>query len=421
MISFLDALAIIKEVAEKLRTNQPLARELRPLSAAVGAIVAADLLCPEDLPSFDNSAMDGFALRSADTSRASATKPIKLTLSGSVVAGDIAPAANTPAASAVEIMTGAPLPADLDAIAKIEDVTVERSPEGQPARISISHPVAAESFVRKKGGDLRRGQLVLERGTRINTPHILALAALGFAEVPTFRRLRMARISTGKEIVAHDAILAPGQVRNSTAPYFSSLLPLFDADLVFESSVGDEAADFSKALLSALESNTDLIFTSGAVSMGKHDYVVDVIKSLGATIHFHKVAIQPGKPLLFATFPNGTALFGLPGNPVSGTVGIRFFGETFLRTLRFQAPERPIQVPLLKTAKKPPGLTQLAKAVVKFEDGRAFATLMAGQMSSMVSPLLEANAWAVVEGEGSTIEAGQTVDVYPILSTQPFF
>jgi molybdopterin molybdotransferase len=421
MISFQNALAIIEDVAKKIRTEQPLDLTQRSLKDAVGAVLAEDLLSPEDLPSFDNSAMDGFALRSSETTDATQIKPIILTVSASVVAGDAAPHEEIARHSAVEIMTGAPVPEGLDAIAKIEDVVVERSAEGRPLRIQIKSPVAAQSFVRSKGNDLREGQLVLSKGTRINPPSILALASLGFAKVLTFRRFKLARISTGKEVVSHDAPLNAGQVRNSTAPYFATVLPLYDADLVYENSVGDDPADFVESVRAALALDPDVLFTSGAVSMGKHDYVVDVIKSLGATVHFHKVAIQPGKPLLFATFPNGTALFGLPGNPVSGTVGVRFFAETFLRTLRYQPAERPIRVPVLKAAKKPPGLTQLAKAIVKFEEGRAFASLMAGQMSSMVSPLLEANAWAIVESEAATIEEGQTVDVYPVLSTQPFF
>lgn len=416
MIIYSEALQKIKEVAHSSLRQKSLQHEYCTLANCVGRLVSEDLFCKEILPPFDNSAMDGFAVLSSLTEKASANHPLKLPVVNSVAAGD-KPSTSTEAFSgAWEIMTGAPVPPNCDCIARIEDVVLQKDEQGRTIAIQIQHPIAARTHVRKAGSDFNKDQILLKKGMRIERQHILAFASLGYSQIPVLKTLRMARISTGKELVSHEQIPASGQIRNSTAPYFASVLPGLDIDVVSEESVGDDPKDFMKALQRAIDMNVDIVLTTGAVSMGKYDFVAPAIQEMGAQIHFHKVAIQPGKPLLFASFEKGPVFFGLPGNPVSGMVGLRFFVENYFRALRGDEFEKPISVKLAKDTKKPEGLRQFAKAILSFENGEMAVEVLSGQMSYMLSPLFKANAWAVLPENPNQMKCGEMVDVYPLFS-----
>ncbi len=403
MISYAEALREILALAQV----RPLGSTTVPLAACVGRLAASDLVGREPIPPFDNSAMDGFALCAAATAAATDAKPITLQVVGRVAAGDPVWPDVQATTVAIEIMTGAALPGgSLDAVAKI--------------RITVRRACAPGEHVRRRGADFAAGQRVVAAGTRLMPAQILALAAVGVTEVPVRRRPTAALIATGKELVdASTAVLRPGHIRNSTTPFLLAALPLFGASVESAGAVGDDPQRFLDrvAALLARPEPPDLILSTGAVSMGRHDFIPSALERLGATIRLHRVAVQPGRPILVAEWARrpagpGPVFFGIPGNPVSTAVGLRFFVAPFVRGASGLKPERPNSLPLAANATKTAGLRAFYKARAEMTGGLGLVTALAGQASFMVSPLLEANAWVALPEEPSTIAAGMPVDVF---------
>ncbi|MCM2279945.1 MAG: molybdopterin molybdotransferase MoeA [Oligoflexia bacterium] len=400
-------------------------RERVALDAASGRVLAVGLACPENVPPFENSAMDGFAVRSFETREASPERPVRLRVLGTVSAGDPPVSGGRVPASAWEIMTGAAMPLSpgssdeprgepltYDAVIKVEETRREGT------ELLIERPVRAGENVRGRGEDFRSGDPLLSAGGRIGPYQVLALASLGISELEVVRRPRVAVFSTGRELASPSRLkLAPGMIRNSTGPYLQAALPLFGAEVDYRGVIADDPERFFvelQALLSGPD-RPELVLTTGAVSMGVHDFVPAVLERLGARIHFHKVAIRPGKPLLFAELPGGGPLFfGVPGNPVSSAVGLRFFVVPALRALQGEAPEKPTLARLEASSRKPDGLRCFYKARLAEAEGRLQVSALPGQASFKVSPLLRSNAWVVFEEPGAEVPGGSLVSVFPL-------
>jgi molybdopterin molybdotransferase len=225
----------------------------------------------------------------------------------------------------------------------------------------------------------------------------------------------VALIATGKELVHHSTReLPPAAIRNSNVPYLAAALPSHGAECVLATQVGDEVADFRAALERAAAAGADLVITTGAVSAGRHDFVAEQLAALDARLRFHKAAIRPGKPLLFAELPAGPAVLGLPGNPVATAVGLRFFASAFLRAAAGLPPELPVRAALRAEARKPRGLRWFAKARLHLGPAGAAVDVLPGQGSAMVGSLLAADAWAVLAEEGDRCPAGAEVEAFPL-------
>ncbi len=411
-ILYQEALRVIREQA-----GQEWEIETLPVEKSVGRVLSRDVQSSWTLPEYDNSAVDGFALRSVDTK---GPFPLRLKIQGRFVAGDSRHSADSN--GAWEIMTGAPFPAGYDCSVKIEDTEVVRDSSGRAIEIVLHSQVERGQNLRPAGEDFRPGAKVFRAGETVSPMHVLGAAALGITSFSLWRAPRIALISTGKEVVdAASAEVAPGQVRNSTAPFLRVALAQQGWKVVYQTAVGDEAQDFYQALKDALAERPDAIVTTGAVSMGVHDYVSTVVADLGGRTYFHRVAIRPGKPLLFSRFgETGPVLFGLPGNPVSTVVGLRFFVEPYFRACLRLKPEAPLRARLAARASKPEGLRCFFKAGLEL--GREpKVTVLRGQASFMISPLLEANAWVILPEEGSSTPEGTEVDVYPMFTNSGFF
>jgi len=403
MISYATALQHI------LQACRPLPPERLPLTQAGGRVLAQDVQAREDLPPFDNSAMDGFALAGGGTVLAPGRE---FMVAGSQAAGDGAAAY---ARDACEIMTGASLPQGLDSVVPVEQASVlERDGEGRPLRIRLEAAVAPGAHVRGRGQDVAVGDRVAIAGTRLTPASHMLLAALGVASLSVHPQVQVALFTTGRELVDDPAQpLLPGQIRNSNGPYLADRLHEAGARVVHRQTVGDDAVALLASLERGLAAGAHVVLSTGAVSMGRHDFVPDALRSLGATIVFHKVAIRPGKPLLFARLPGGQLYFGLPGNPVSSAVGMRFFVEPALRALLGLAQEQPLLLPLAAEARKKPGLQFFLKARVALNDGaKLHVEVMAGQESFRIKPLLHANAWAVLDAHAETLPAGTLVPAF---------
>lgn len=395
-------------LARVLESALPLAPETVPLMASLGRVLAVDVSSPEDLPPFDNSAMDGFALPLGD---AGAAADSEFDVLGEQAAGDAAQELQV----ACEIMTGARLPAGLDAVVPVEQTAVlSRSVDGRPLRIRVGSEVRAGQHVRRSGEDIARGELVLSAGTRIGPTQLMLLAGLGVAQLALRPQPRVALFCTGRELVDDPAqALASGQIRNNNAPYLRARIVAAGAELIAYRTVPDDVGVFVAELRAALAAGAQVLISTGAVSMGRYDFVPDALRELGAQIVFHKVRMRPGKPILFARLPTGQLYFGLPGNPASSAVGLRFFVEPLLRVLLGLPQEKPLLLPLAETARKAAGFKMFQKARVEIDaNARLQVRLLGGQESFKVRPLTQANAWAALPEAAEQLSAGSLVEVY---------
>lgn len=390
-------------------------REARPLpvqsrTPTVGQVLAEEVCSGEDLPPFDNSAMDGFALC---VGASGLTAGAEVEVLGAQAAGDARVAATT---GAWEIMTGARLPDGLDAVIPVEQVSVlAQDAGGRPLRIRLQADLPPGQHVRRAGEDVRLGESILAAGTVLDAQKLMLLAALGVAKVQARAVPKVALINTGRELVDDSGRpLASGEIRNSNGPYLAQRIVEAGAELVLRQTVSDDADAFLDAMARARAAGAGVVLSTGAVSMGRYDFVPDALCRLGATLHFHKVAIRPGKPLLFATLPDGTLFFGLPGNPISSAVGLRFFVEPALRVLLGLPPERPLRLPLHGGfRKRHPLRFHLKGRLSPDAEGRWRATVLPGQESFRIAPLARSNGWIVIEADAGDIADGDRVDVYP--------
>lgn len=406
MIAFEQALEQVLAACPRLPAERV------PLEDALGRVVASDIHSPVDLPAFDNSAVDGFALcTQGRTIEAGASFEVH----GEQAAGD--GARHALGEGAWSIMTGARMPDGLDAIVPVEQVEVlERDATGGPVRIRLTAAVPPGQHLRRTGEDIAVGQPAIPAGHRIGAPEVMLLAGLGIGRVEVRRRPRVALLCTGRELVDDfERALEPGQIRNSNAPFLAARLPAAGAELVRRETLPDEPARFAAALEQAMGEGADLVISTGAVSMGRFDFVPDVLRGAGARVVFHKVAMRPGKPLLFAMLPNGAMFFGLPGNPVSSVVGLRFFVEPALREMLGMPREQGWRLPLLHDVGKKPGFRLHQKARLRLAaDGRLGVELLAGQESFRTRPLIGSTVWAALPAEAATLRTGESVDVFSL-------
>ncbi len=410
MIAYAQALEII------LAAAAPLQAETVVVADASGRVLAQAVHSPQDLPPFDNSAMDGFALR-CDGQRIDAGS--EFDVHGSQAAGDRYAAAAGD--GAWEIMTGARLPGGMDSVVPVEQVEIVDETCARPARIRLREAVEPGQFVRLRGQDVADGDAVLSSGTRLETNAMALLHALGVGRVSVGMRPRAAVISTGSELVGDAArALDSGQIRDSNRPYLAARLLGAGCDVAWQGAVGDQAEAFDRALDEAVAAGAQVVLSTGAVSAGRYDFIPSALRARGAEVLFHKVAIRPGKPILFARLATGALYFGLPGNPASAAVGQRFFVEPALRRMLGLPMEAGLLLPVQCDVRKPAGLRLHARARVELgADGALSVRVLAGQESFRMASSLAANAWAVLEAGQDTISAGSRVQVHGLGHADP--
>ena len=404
MIGIEEAIARVRAAA------QPLPLERLALADARGRVLAADVLAPMPLPPFHNSAMDGFALHANDAVVASGRE---FAIDGEQAAGD---AARDARGEACEIMTGARLPQGFDSVVPVEDVEVlDRDASQRPARIRIAREVVPGQHVRRAGEDLAAGTLALPAGAVLDPFACMLLDALGAHEVGVRRRPRVAVFATGRELVADPRrALASGEIRDSNGPYLEARLVEAGAEVVRRATLPDDAETFVAAVREALALGVDAVLSTGAVSMGRYDFVPEALAMLGAQTVFHKLRMRPGKPQLFALLPQGALFFGLPGNPISAAVGQRLLVEAALRRMLGMPDEARWRLPLAVDAQKKPGNAALHKAALRLQaDGGVRVQPLRGQESFRIAPLRGTHAWTLLPEGAERLDAGSLVDVLP--------
>ncbi|MDD9912079.1 MAG: molybdopterin molybdotransferase MoeA [Alphaproteobacteria bacterium] len=395
MISYQQACDCIAARAASLET------EIVPLAEALHRVLAVNIVSKVSLPSFANSAMDGFVCRTEDVDSPN------LICVGKVAAGDTVPEKPLNVGTCLEIMTGAPVPQNGTTVIPVEQV--ER--EGDMVHVLV--PPKAGQHVRLSGEDIRQGEALLAAGTLLQASQVGMLAAIGQADIIVHRQPRVAVLTTGNEVVADlKATLEAGQIYNSSLYYLQAMLPQLGAKVVYTAVLPDDVALAEEAFKTALAKNIDMIMTTGAVSAGKYDFVPALWEKMGGETLFHKVAQRPGKPILVG-YKNNSWLLGLPGNPVSTMAGLRGLGSVLLRTLQGLPQEQFIEAKLVSTVSSKAGFTHLQKAELFHQDGEACVSVSGAQASFQLKPFVTANAWVVVPEDKKCLAIGETVKVMP--------
>ena len=304
MISVAEAHKIIQG-----RIRSPAAETVK-VNDATGRVLAHEIVATFPQPRFDNTAMDGFAVRARDTIGASADLPVTLSMKGVIPAGSSADTV-IGKGECCQIMTGAPMPEGADAVVMVED----SSGFGDSSSVDISREVVEKENIRYSGEEIAAGETLIHPGNRLSAGEIGVAATFGYGELEVYRRPNIALFATGDELIEPGEELKPGQIYNSNLHVFAELSERVGTLITMQRVLKDSRESLKDFLSEAIE-KSNLIVSSGGVSMGKHDYVRDVFLELGVKEYFWKVAQKPGRPLFFGE-SGGTLIFGLPGNPVS--------------------------------------------------------------------------------------------------------
>lgn len=381
----------------------PLETELVPLEQARGRALAEDMIAPVDLPPFDNSMVDGYAVRAASVGAASEDTPLALPIGMEIAAGSW-PTRALRAGEAARIFTGAPLPEGGDALVMVEDTE-----EDESGWVTLRAP-GSSHYIRRRGSDLAVGELALPAHTTLTPGELGVLAALNQSTMPCFRRPRVGLLSTGDELVpVGEQALAPGQIRNSNGPALAAAIEEAGGITVEHVHARDTIASVTEAF--ARLAHCDLVLSSGGVSVGSHDHVKDVLEAQGS-LAFWRIAIKPGRPLAFGRL--GSALFfGLPGNPASSLVTFELFVRPVLRKLAGHALLTRPQLRATLTDKLPhaSGRREFVRARLMWQEstGTYTATPTGAQGSHRTASMAGAMALLIAHEDHGDYPAGTTL------------
>ena len=380
-----------------LAAIRPLGSEQVQLLDAAGRVLAKDFYAPWDMPRWNNSAMDGFAVRAAD-----ATAHAELTVTGYIPAGGSELPTVEPGC-AVRIMTGAPVPPGCDLV-----VPVEETEEGE-GKTRLLSSLRVREHIRFQGEDIPSGSKVLHAGTQLRAPEISLLASFGQALVSVNRRPRVAILSTGDELVELGMPLGIGQIINSNALSLAVLVRESGGEPFMLGIARDTLESHREKLAQGLQA--DVLITSAGVSAGDRDLVRDVLQELGVEQKFWKVAIKPGRPTAFGV-KEETLVFALPGNPVSAMITFEMFVRPALRKLQGITPSVPRmdKVRLAEPVRKRPERLQFLRVQVRHEHVELIASSSGNQDTGILSTMVRANGIALLPVERDRFEAGDEVD-----------
>jgi molybdopterin molybdotransferase len=372
------------------------------LRDAHGRFAAEDVLAAVAVPPWDNSAMDGYAVRAAEA-RAGASLPLAGVVAAGGVGEPLAPG------TAVAIMTGAPVPDGADAV-----VMRENTDGSDAGRVTFTQDAQLGRNIRRTGADVAAGSVVVRAGERLTPARLGLLASVGRDRVDVRRRPRIGVLATGDEIVRPGRPLGPGRIHSSN-PY--ALVPLLNEAGADAFDLGD-APDTLDGLVTALRNalSCDAVVTTGGVSVGRYDFVKEAFAAIGATMDFWKVRMKPGKPLAFGTVRDGhqtVALFGLPGNPVSCLVNAEMFVVPWIRVAMGSPRPFPGTVPAtwLEDVRERPGRAKLLRVRLERTADGLGVRLTGSQSSGVLSSMATAHGLAWVDSETGSIAAGTPVDV----------
>ncbi|MFD8805731.1 molybdotransferase-like divisome protein Glp [Streptomyces sp. NPDC059597] len=421
--------SVDEHLEDILTTIRPLEPIELPVLEAQGCVLVDDVVVPVSLPPFDNSSMDGYAVRVADVSGASEEYPAVLEVVGDVAAG-AADLVRVGPGQAARIMTGAPLPPGAEAVVAVEQTDAglgegpatgmrarSQAPEGAEGQVRIYEAVESGAHVRPSGSDVRAGDLALAAGTVLGPPQVALLAAIGRGSVRVRPRPRVVVMSTGSELVQPGEALGPGQIHDSNS--FALTAAARDAGAIaYRVGAVEDDADVLRSTIEDQLVRADLLVTTGGVSVGAYDVVKEALSAVsdedeaGGGVDFRKLAMQPGKPQGFGSVgPDHTPLLALPGNPVSSYVSFELFVRPAIRALMgLEDVHRPRTRAILKTGeplRSPKGRRQFLRG--RYADGEV--TPVGGAGSHLIAALAHADCLIVLPEDVDSAEPGTEVEV----------
>ena len=407
---WLLAMYSVTEARERILSHfQSTPQESIPLIECANRVLAADISAAHDLPPFDNSSMDGFAIRSADSANAAA-QGVTLKVVADIPAGSV-PTVTLTAGEAARIMTGAQLPKGADAVIPVEDTDFHVRDAGTvaPQTVSFSRIVKAGENVRTRGMDLLAGDVVLQKGRRLKPQDLGLLAMLGFAKVAVHKKPRVALLSSGDELLEVDAPLTEGKIHDSNSYALAAAIQNAGVEVIRLGVAKDTRESVEGLLKKAIAENVDLIVSSAGVSVGAFDFVKEVIESNGR-LDFWRVNMRPGKPLAFGEY-GGRPFIGLPGNPVSAFVGFEVFVRPVLEKLGGQLDGGRLTVRArCEEVIESDGRESYLRARIRTENGIHTAVLTGHQGSGNLLSLVQADALLIIPAGVKCVPVGQEVE-----------
>jgi molybdopterin molybdotransferase len=381
-----------------LERAAPLPAETVPLERALGRVLAAEVRAPDDVPAFDNSAMDGFAVRAADSGAGARLRIIDESRAGTPARSEVGPG------EACAVSTGAAMPAGADAVIRVEDTRT------QDGTVELLAAVAPDDDVRHAGDDIRAGAVVLAPGLRLGPADVGVLASVGAGTVRVGRRPQVSLVTTGDELVAVDAPLPPGGVRNSGVYTVPALVDRAGGVMVSLAHARDDPALVHDAIAAALAAG-DVTVITGGMSVGAHDHVGAALAELGVEPHFAGVALRPGKPTSFGS-AGAHLVFGLPGNPVSSLMTFLLFARPALLALAGEQPRRVRTHALLEEpVEGTPRRTHAVRCRLHLAEDGWHAVTTGPQASHILTSMVGADGFAIIPPGDETVPAGTRVEV----------
>lgn len=382
--------------------------ERLPITLSLDRVLAEDIITARDNPLWDNSAMDGYAVKAIDTKGASKDNPKILNIIEDLPAGYVAVNCLKDG-EAIRIMTGAPIPDGADAVVMVED-TEKSGVKGQGATVKIFKEAGSGDNIRRQGEDFKRGDLLIKKGMVIRHIEIGVMAAVGRSFVNVHQKPKIAVVATGDELIEVDEAVEKGKIGNSNSYILSAQIKACGAEPVYIGIARDRKEDLKEKLKMA--SRSDCIVSSGGVSVGDFDLVKEVLREMGSEMRFWKVAMKPGKPLAFGVI-NGKPCFGLPGNPISSLVAFeQFVRPAILKMMgRTNIYRRTLTAVLAKDIKKKADRTHFVRGILKIDDSRYYAEPLERQGSGMLASFVFSNCLIILPKEETLFKKGDPVKV----------
>ncbi|RPI92689.1 MAG: molybdopterin molybdenumtransferase MoeA [Chloroflexi bacterium] len=407
----------VDQARERILSNfHPVTTETLPLTGCLSRVLAQDIVAANDFPPFDNSSMDGFAVRAGDIGDATAASPRRLRVVADIPAGS-QPTISLAPGEAARIMTGAPTPGGADAVIPVEDTDFNNRDAGTPApsEVQIFKSAKQGANIRPRGMDIRAGLVALHKGRLLKPQDLGLLAMLGFAEVLVYRKPRLALFSSGDELLDVGAALEQGKIRDSNSYTLAALVEEAGSEVVRLGVAKDDRASVEALLEQSVGLQVDLILSSAGVSVGAFDYVKQVIEANGK-LDFWRVNMRPGKPVAFGEYKS-IPFIGLPGNPVSAFVGFEVFVRGALQRLggRLNGGRQTVRVRCEEQIDSD-GRESYLRARVRedAERGSFVARLTGHQGSGNLHSLVEANALLIIPAGVKCVPAGQEINAWLI-------
>ena len=412
MITYQEAISLIDKVSLKL-PNEKIS-----ILNSVSRICTEDVLSPSTNPSSNNSAFDGFAVIAKETEGLSSQKTKRFKILRTIAAGDEPKIDNYEKNSAVEVMTGGLVPKPFDSIIAVEKAKYFPTKE-KPTHIIVNEEVKQFSYIRFAGEDYNLKDVVIKKGELIQPKHIMAFTTLGIKDVLVKKQPKIIFFDTGSEIADYkDTKVSSWKVRNSNNHYFTSFGKSLYFKIIDGGIIKDNESDkLKQALNEALNSDTDIFVTSGAISAGKFDFIPKLVKEFGFKTHFKGVAIKPGRPIMLSKFTQKEKLFfGLPGNPISCAAGFRFFIYPLIRNSLGMPKEKKFKAKLINEYSKQEKFTHFVRSLMTINDqGLIELEVLQGQQSNRIKSFVQANCWGIFSEDKEKFKSGDFIDWMPLI------